>query len=247
MGGITAVGRVTWSGVSAVVIGADARLFHRQLSLNAHIEVPPWIEPVDTESLAEYAARMTDTIQTRPPFYLGGCSFGGMIALEVARHIEPKAIILMGSCRTPISVNQALLGIAPLARLMPKWMLRLSSHCSPQSIQHDVGVSSKMLRWGPRAIIRWKGVSYSNSRIHQIHGGCDRIIPARNVAADQIVRTAGHLINLTHSEDVNRFITDVFRQTETIERGRLPLTRMISLTPFPPPTPLPTPRSPSQT
>jgi pimeloyl-ACP methyl ester carboxylesterase len=219
-------------------LGADARLFHRQLSLDAQIEVPPWIAPIETESLAEYAARMAATIRTKPPFYLGGCSFGGMIALEVARHIYPKAVILMASCRTHLSVNQALLGIAPLARLMPKWMLRLSSRSTPPSLRHVVGAASKMLRWGPGAIAQWPGVTQCDVPVFHIHGGCDRIIPARDVAADHVVRTAGHLINLTHAEEVNAFIAGVFAQVEA---------REASPTPSPPPTPLPPPPPPSQT
>jgi pimeloyl-ACP methyl ester carboxylesterase len=219
-------------------LGADARLFDRQLSLDAQIEIPPWIEPIETESLAEYAARMAETIRTRPPFYIGGCSFGGMVALEAARHIQPKAVILMASCRTPLSVNQALLGIAPLARLMPKWMLRLSSRSTPPRLRRVVGASSKMLRWGPGVIAQWPGVTHCDAPVFHIHGGCDRIIPARGIAADRIVRTGGHLINLTHAEEVNAFITDVFQQVEA---------REACLTPSPPPAPLQPPPPPSQT
>lgn len=219
-------------------LGADACLFHRQLSLDAQIEVPPWIDPIETESLAEYSARMARTIRAEPPFYLGGCSFGGMVALEVARHIRTKAVILMASCRTPLSVNQTLLGIAPLARLMPKWMLRLSSRSTPPSLRHVVGAASKMLRWGPGAIARWPGVNHCGAPVYHIHGGCDRIIPARDVAADRIVRTAGHLINLTHADEVNAFIADVFKEVKACEDFS---------THAPPPTPLP-PRPPlSQT
>jgi pimeloyl-ACP methyl ester carboxylesterase len=42
--------------------------------------------------------------------------------------------------------------------------------------------------------------------VHHIHGEIDRIIPLKGVRPDEVVPQGGHLINLTHTGQVNRFI-----------------------------------------
>ena len=191
-------------------LGADARLFHRQSSLDAHIEIPPWIEPADDESLASYARRIALTIRSQPPYHIGGCSFGEMIALEVVRLLKPTAVILIASCKTPLAINQALLGLAPMARLMPKWLLQFSAHSVPSPFRNVLTEVPKMLTWGPIAIARWQGAEDCNAPIFHIHGSADRIIPARSVSPDRLIRNGGHLINITHAEEVNHFISEAF-------------------------------------
>jgi pimeloyl-ACP methyl ester carboxylesterase len=168
--------------------------------------VPPWIEPRPRESLSDYARRLAATIDPIPPFYLGGCSFGGMVALEVARHLKPLAVVLIASCRTPLSVNAAILGCAPLARMLPENLLRFSAASCPPAIRGLVASSPQMLRWGPIAIAQWKGVDVLDAPVFHIHGSADRIIPASQVRADRFVHGGGHLINLTHADEVNAFI-----------------------------------------
>jgi pimeloyl-ACP methyl ester carboxylesterase len=195
-------------------LGASARLFDLQRTIPATLEVPPWIEPLRRETLADYARRLASTLRPDPPFYLGGCSFGGMIALEAARHVKPLAVILIASCRTPLSVNQAILGCAPLANAMPAWIARLSARSSPPSLRDLVAASPELLRWGPAAITRWRGVEQLDAPIFRVHGACDRIIPLRQVRPDQVIRTGGHLINLTHAREVNAFIEHIFDEVE---------------------------------
>ena len=71
-------------------IGADRRLFDEQRSCAAELHVIEWIPPVAAdETLIEYAKRLARTIDTSHPFAIGGASFGGMVALELTRHIQP--------------------------------------------------------------------------------------------------------------------------------------------------------------
>jgi pimeloyl-ACP methyl ester carboxylesterase len=45
--------------------------------------------------------------------------------------------------------------------------------------------------------------------IHHVHGDRDRLIPIRRVRADRVITGAGHLLNVTHADSVNKFIADV--------------------------------------
>ena len=83
-------------------LGADHRLFEPQRRAFPQLIVPPWIPPRRKESLPGYAARMAKTVapSRNAPLLLGGVSFGGMLAYEMARHLKPEAVVLIASCRT---------------------------------------------------------------------------------------------------------------------------------------------------
>jgi thioesterase domain-containing protein len=82
-------------------MGGDARMFYPQLATLANATVPVWIEPQHGERLAAYAARMARAVDPGVPCFVGGASFGGMVAVEMARHLEAQACFLIGSIRSP--------------------------------------------------------------------------------------------------------------------------------------------------
>jgi len=61
-------------------LGADARLFREEQARFPNLTVVSWIEPRGPESLADYAARMASDVSELHPSYIGGASFGGMVA-----------------------------------------------------------------------------------------------------------------------------------------------------------------------
>ena len=83
-------------------LGADHRLLEPQRAAFPQLVVPPWIPPRKRESLPQYAARMAETVTPSRdvPLILGGVSFGGMLAYEMARYLKPDAVVLIASCRT---------------------------------------------------------------------------------------------------------------------------------------------------
>src|SRR5262245_56678741 len=85
-------------------LGVDHRLYIPQQDVFPRLEVPRWIPQVDGESLPQYAARLAGTIRVEAgePYYLGGASFGGMLALELANAMPhpPRGVFLIASCRS---------------------------------------------------------------------------------------------------------------------------------------------------
>jgi pimeloyl-ACP methyl ester carboxylesterase len=62
------------------------------------------------------------------------------------------------------------------------------------------------LRRFARLILRWKAPASYPCPIHQIHGSADMVIPLNRVRPEEVVPGGGHLINMTHSREVNAFV-----------------------------------------
>lgn len=205
-------------------LGADHRLLEPQRLAFPDMIVPAWIQPRSgSETLPEYAARMAERVQPsrERPVVLGGVSFGGMLAYEMARHLKPDAVVLIASCRTrrslrPIyGVGRLLLPVLPvatwqIAKLLAGPVMRL--RFDAPAARRDMAVAmfresdSRFMHWVLQAILNWEPSPLVGVRVLQIHGRRDRLIPAQRVEADEIIPDGGHLINLTHADRVNAFL-----------------------------------------
>lgn len=204
-------------------LGADHRLFEPQRLAFPQLVVPPWIPPRRNESLSDYAARMAETIRpTRDvPFVLGGVSFGGMMAYEMARHLRPDATVLIATCRTRSGLRPVfraarwLLPALPVqawavAKLLagPAVQLRFDATAERKRLAVEMfkQMDSRFMHWTLQAILNWDPKPVDGVRVVQIHGRRDMLIPAGRVKADQYIADGGHLINITHADQVNAFI-----------------------------------------
>ena len=109
-------------------LGADERVFHK-LDLSSfsvtHIQ---WIPIKKEESIENYASRLLGQIHTSTPILIG-LSFGGMIAVEVAKQLETEKIILISSAKTKneIPPTYRLAGKLNLHRIIPSSILKHSN------------------------------------------------------------------------------------------------------------------------
>jgi len=201
-------------------LGADSRLFLRQKKAFKRCLCASWLEPKKKETLANYAHRWAKLLKLKSGCYLAGVSFGGMVALEMARWVKPRAVILIGSCRSPSSIPLSL----RIAGLLPTWPRVSKKLCRvfPITSGYFLGAKTKSQRdllirmfletpngfakWTVEAIQGWKGYRGERTRVYHIHGGKDHLIPLRRVQPDEVVLDGGHLISLTHPREVNGFI-----------------------------------------
>lgn len=154
-------------------LGADLRLLAPQRRAFLDLIVPEWLEPKPRESLARYAERMARSLDLHVPFCLGGVSFGGMVALEMARWMSPRKVLLIASCRDPSGIPpiDRLLGrlVAPMPLALWKaaqdvMVPILVSALGPRSRSDRAFALSRLrdtapgfLQWGARAIAEWDG------------------------------------------------------------------------------------------
>lgn len=208
-------------------LGTNANLYAQQRPLWPRLVVPPWLEPTHDESLRHYARRMARQIKAlvdpRRPLVLGGASFGGMVALEMASIIRPSRLLLVSSCFTGESVSQAYQLVGRFIRYLPLRLVRPATlllatttamldvidRVSERRHERMLATSSpRLVRWGGHAILRWQ---YRGEppcpRLH-IHGSDDQVLPLSAVSPDVVIPGAGHLPTLTHPHAVNRILAD---------------------------------------
>ena len=76
---------------------------------------------------------------------------------------------------------------------------------------------SRFMHWTLQAILRWQPTPLEGISIFQIHGDRDPLIPASRVQADVVIPNGGHLINLTHAEEVNDFLACLLKGSKRVQ------------------------------
>ena len=202
-------------------MGADERLFGPQRLFGLNFEVPELPIPEPGDDLPAYAARVRRLLELDSSCLLGGISFGGMLACELAALCRPRCLLLIASCRSRSAIPRYYYPVEWVSRLLPDGILRRRCVASSrflakaESLNHQqyqlvrqmsVDVPIPFLRRVGTMILRWQGSPPLTCPTFHIHGDKDRIIPLRGVEPDEVVAGGGHLINLTHADQVNTFL-----------------------------------------
>lgn len=203
-------------------LGTDERLFALQKLQFPQLIVPPWLTPERRESLPDFAARMAASLPVTGPCIVGGVSFGGLVALEMTRHLQARGCVLISSLRGPRELPIWARIAAPGAWLLPRradWWISRSGRlmlwtCGPilprrlrDFCVHLSKTEAPLLPWACRAVVSWKTAADWPCPIAQLHGSADPIFPRWRVQADAVVDRGGHLLTLTHPFVVNEFLS----------------------------------------
>lgn len=202
-------------------MGADERLFGPQRAYGFEFEVPHMPVPRPEEDLPAYAARIKELLDLTGPCVVGGMSFGGMVASELAMICQARCAILIATCRGTSAIPRYYWWVNRLGRFLPDGLVRMRCGASSRIMgkleslnteQRELiramsaSVPVPSLRGAGRMILTWAGRPTLPCPNWHIHGDRDVIIPLKGVQPDEVVPGGGHLINLTHAEQVNRFI-----------------------------------------
>src|SRR5688500_10353046 len=173
-------------------LGSVPALYDPQREAIASVRVIEWPDPHADEDLPHYVRRIADLIDTDGPFFLGGVSFGGMLACEVAKISPPLAVLMIGGVAQAGEVPPYVLPTARLAAMVPPesiiWLARntplvryLLGPMTPRSMPlldkliHSA--SPEMVGWQIKALQHWKHATAPPVPVHRIHGRLDRVLP----------------------------------------------------------------------
>ncbi len=82
-------------------LGADKRAFQKlHLPKNWKIKHLAWPALSENETFSSYCTKISALIDTSESFAVIGLSFGGMVATELAKKLQPKTTIIISSVST---------------------------------------------------------------------------------------------------------------------------------------------------
>lgn len=204
-------------------LGADYRAFERLdfgESITSHIS---WIRPLKNEKIQAYAERLSIQITADDPIFIG-LSFGGIMAIEVAKIRKPAKIVLIASAKldTEIPFYFHWAGKIGLHRLVPSsWLTspnRLNYWLFGAKTKPDKRLLDRILRdtdiiflkWALQAIVHWKNELISTNIIH-IHGSSDKILPILYVKADFVVPNGGYLMTIDRAAEISQLLRKILK------------------------------------
>ena len=202
-------------------LATDERLFAAQRERFPSLVVPKCIAPLRGETLPEYAARLARIVDPGRPCIVGGASFGGAVALEMAPHLSAMACVLIGSLRSPTELPWGWRALGPLLgprrlQVAARCLSAMGGWCLPRSAQRGLArlshPESEFIRWGTCAILNWRpSIACNQVRVFQIHGAADRTLPLSN-QADVVVPGGQHALSLFNASAVNTFLERICAQ-----------------------------------
>ena len=203
-------------------LGADERVFQRLDFSDFEPTFIKWIPPLGKETIEHYARRLLDQIPTTNPTILG-LSFGGMIAIEVAKQIDTEKVILISSAKTKkeIPIYYRFAGIFRLHQLLPatllkrsnfitNWIFGAGSSFDKQLLKQIlIDTDQTFLKWAIDKVVSWENLRETKNIFH-IHGTHDRIFPLRFANCNTIIKNGGHMMVLNKAEEINSVLRKQF-------------------------------------
>ena len=206
-------------------LGADERIF-KWLRYEGYRPIHiQWISPEPNEPIADYAKRLTVQIQDECPIVVG-LSFGGLIAVEIAKQIETKRVVLLSSAKdsSEVPFYFKLFRIFPIHRIFPfksllwvfYWLLYWLF--APEGTDQKkllktvlVETDPHFLKWALHKVVTWKNKEIPENLVH-IHGKGDRIFPYRFVTPNFSVEKSGHLMVMNRAEEISNLLEQLILQ-----------------------------------
>ncbi|MFM9839801.1 MAG: alpha/beta hydrolase [Cyclobacteriaceae bacterium] len=203
-------------------LGADERAFQKlSLPTNWTIKHLKWIDVAPNETLKSYVLKFSKLIDASEEFSLVGLSFGGIMATELNKILQPKTTILISSISTKyeLPVLYRLVSFLRLNKLVPTVLLNKAFPFTHwyfgtktkeekillEKIIHDT--PPLFLKWAINEILHWKNTERPTNVFH-IHGTKDRIFPISNLKIDFKFKEGGHFMVYSKADEISKILIE---------------------------------------
>ena len=188
------------------------RTIYKEFLLDERLncKVLEFIDPLDKdEPIEEYAKRMSELIDTNENVALLGTSFGGILSMEIAKHINVEEIILVSSVKDRSELNPMMKvkNSSKLLDIVPDSFVK-SAIVADYSIGNKIVPDLKEIRneeigimihkidgtlekWIIKKVNTWKGKNEVKDFLH-LHGDKDPVFPIKNIKDYELVENGNH-------------------------------------------------------
>ncbi len=202
-------------------LGADGRMFSGLRNPCRALETPSLPVPARTESMEQYARRVADASGIVESDYIGGCSFGGLVASAIARERPVAGLVLIASAASSATITPRASRLTRISVLIPGAILPslLSSQAVLKAVfgpltRSQMELARMMLVQTPREMIvngarlvaTYFPADPPMCPVYALHGSRDQVMRPPAVPGCRIVPDAGHALAVTHPEQTTDFL-----------------------------------------
>lgn len=210
-------------------LGANGKAF-KNLKLNNEFEQIniPWLQPEVDETLVHYTERMLDKINPTEDFLLMGLSFGGILAQEMNRFVNPKHTILLSTIKDRLEMPKLFrfasetnvhklvpMNFLTSDKVFSYMMLRKIYFPKKQDALDEIFEFKDhyYLRWSINQIVNWhRSSDYQIDNLTHIHGNKDIVFPISNIKNCEVVEEGTHIMVMQKPKIVSELINQVLDQ-----------------------------------
>ena len=202
-------------------LGADKRVFE-YLDLDWKLIPIEWIEPLKNETIENYSIRISKSINREEDFGIIGVSFGGLVAVEISKRLNPKLTILISSAETRLELRliYRIIGKTKLLKLIPQFLF------DPPRIIADWifgAVNKKLLnqilndtdlyfaKWAVNQLINWSNIKKLSNPVLKIGGTHDKLIPPNK--NQRLVEKGEHFMIVDRADEISQIINEIIKKT----------------------------------
>lgn len=200
-------------------LGANKQIFANIKIDNAELVHVEWPDFDEHDEISCYAQKVASVIKEENPILLG-VSFGGMLAVEIAKMRAVKKVFLVSSSKTKDEVPHfgRFMKTMIMSEKLPgffytwpnKYLLKLfgaETETEKQMIRSIMKVSDGLfMRWAMKAIQLWRNTTYPEPIVH-IHGDADKIITPEYIHPKYWIKGGTHIMIYNRAEEINGIIT----------------------------------------
>jgi pimeloyl-ACP methyl ester carboxylesterase len=208
-------------------IGMDKRTFDFVDLSGYDVHFITWIPFLHKETIENYSRRLLDQIVDENPILIG-VSFGGVVAIEIGKHIRTEKIILISSVQTKFDVPlfYRVMGKLRLHEGVPTmcfrylksvvhWFFGVEDQFQKKLLSNVImETDTKFLEWAVDQITRWKNCTPLKDIIH-IHGTNDRIFP-RIKSSHVKIPQGSHFMIISKAQEINRIIRSSLKHEKAL-------------------------------
>jgi len=198
-------------------LGADERAF-QFLKLNCDFIPIDWIELNKNETILSYTARLSQIINKDEEFGILGVSFGGLIAVEISKILNPRFTILISSSETKneLGLLYKFVGRLKILKKMPLWMFKPNKrvvHYLFGSKQNKLldeildDMDTKFTKWAFIELASWQNET-KIPNILKICGTKDKLMKPSKSQNTIFINGGEHLMIVDRADEISSIIND---------------------------------------
>ncbi len=179
------------------------------------IHLLEWEIPLDKESLADYAKRITVKIKHPNPVLIG-VSFGGILVQEMAKYVEAQKVIVISSVRSNVEFprRMKIAKTTKAYKLIPMKLIANIESLAKFSFGEKVNQRLKLyqkflsvrdiryLNWAVEQVILWDRTVVDERVVH-IHGDLDDVFPIKYIKDCTVIKGGTHIMILNKYKWLN--------------------------------------------